>query len=84
VKTRMRGKTLRHCSRSMLSSPWRAMAQVPRATASWANMRRLVSKSLARHAASNALSQVSAPRSAVGMGRIVRYPAPMEKLPWKS
>ena len=56
VKLRMRGHTLRHCSRTMLSRPWTAMAQVPKATASLSNMRRPASKSRPRQAVSNSRS----------------------------
>ena len=48
----MRGQTFCHCSRTMLSRPLTARAQVPKATASAANMVRPPAKSRARTAAS--------------------------------
>ena len=58
-KSRMRGQTFCHCSRSMLSSPVTARAQVPNATASPANIVRPAAKSLPRTAFSNVRSHSS-------------------------
>src|SRR5207249_3884383 len=56
-KLRMRGQTFCHCSRTMLSRPATARAQVPKAIASVANSSRPTAKSRARTAASNVRSQ---------------------------
>src|SRR6266849_4593650 len=53
----MRGQTFCHCSRTMLSRPATARAQVPNAIASVANSSRPATKSRARTTASNVRSQ---------------------------
>src|SRR5712692_6992273 len=55
----MRGHTFCHCSRSMLARPATARAQVPKATASSANIVRPAAKSQARTAVSKTSSHFS-------------------------